>query len=234
MVDVSQAQETAGKCERGRTAAIESGVSLEPSRQQEAEGSTADQSLGRSLAGPIHRVYTVFNPSRSTAYRRTSASNLIRSGRLYRLRQILTNSGAAISPISAIVHFTIVPPIHPLASAACVHSPADYYGTALHELAHWSGHPLRLNRQTLNETTDSGIRTTRRRNSARNWPASFLPPSAAFPTSPSNTRPTSAYGYRHSRRTSMRYFAPPETHMGQRTFSWRSKGNGPSIRPSER
>jgi hypothetical protein len=30
--------------------------------------------------------------------------------------------------------------------------PADYYGTALHELAHWSGHPDRLNRQTLTET----------------------------------------------------------------------------------
>jgi len=31
-------------------------------------------------------------------------------------------------------------------------SAADYYGTALHELAHWSGHPSRLNRQTLNES----------------------------------------------------------------------------------
>ena len=31
-------------------------------------------------------------------------------------------------------------------------SAADYYGTALHELAHWSGHPTRLNRQTLNES----------------------------------------------------------------------------------
>ncbi|MFO0365205.1 MAG: zincin-like metallopeptidase domain-containing protein [Acidobacteriota bacterium] len=29
---------------------------------------------------------------------------------------------------------------------------AHYYGTALHELAHWSGHPDRLNRQTLNES----------------------------------------------------------------------------------
>jgi hypothetical protein len=31
-------------------------------------------------------------------------------------------------------------------------SAPDYYGTALHELAHWSGHPSRLNRQTLNES----------------------------------------------------------------------------------
>jgi hypothetical protein len=29
---------------------------------------------------------------------------------------------------------------------------ADFYGTALHELAHWSGHPTRLNRQTLNKS----------------------------------------------------------------------------------
>ena len=30
--------------------------------------------------------------------------------------------------------------------------PAGYYGTALHELAHWTGHPSRLNRSTLNES----------------------------------------------------------------------------------
>ena len=29
---------------------------------------------------------------------------------------------------------------------------AAYYGTSLHELAHWSGHPSRLNRPTLTET----------------------------------------------------------------------------------
>ncbi|MGO4880940.1 MAG: zincin-like metallopeptidase domain-containing protein, partial [Bryobacteraceae bacterium] len=27
-----------------------------------------------------------------------------------------------------------------------------YYGTALHELAHWTGHPSRLNRPTLQES----------------------------------------------------------------------------------
>ena len=29
---------------------------------------------------------------------------------------------------------------------------ADYYGTALHELAHWTGHPTRLNRPTLTDS----------------------------------------------------------------------------------
>jgi antirestriction protein ArdC len=33
---------------------------------------------------------------------------------------------------------------------------AGYYGTALHELAHWTGHPSRLDRATLNETYQFG------------------------------------------------------------------------------
>src|SRR5262249_52563732 len=33
---------------------------------------------------------------------------------------------------------------------------AGYYGTALHELAHWSGHPSRLNRATLNDSYQFG------------------------------------------------------------------------------
>jgi hypothetical protein len=35
---------------------------------------------------------------------------------------------------------------------AAFRTQADFYGTALHELAHWSGHPTRLNRPTLNES----------------------------------------------------------------------------------
>jgi antirestriction protein ArdC len=35
---------------------------------------------------------------------------------------------------------------------APVKSAGDYYGTALHEAAHASGHPSRLNRETLNES----------------------------------------------------------------------------------
>jgi antirestriction protein ArdC len=39
-----------------------------------------------------------------------------------------------------------------LPSKSAFPTPTAYYGTALHELAHWSGHPERLNRQTLNES----------------------------------------------------------------------------------
>src|SRR4029077_415466 len=67
--------------------------------------------------------------------------------------RILNNSGATI--------------LHDQADRAFYNRPADsihlprkhafkdaagYYGTVLHELAHWSGHPSRLNRATLNES----------------------------------------------------------------------------------
>ena len=67
--------------------------------------------------------------------------------------QILKNSGATIlhdqadrafyNRLADSIH---LPPKHAFKDAA------GYYGTALHELAHWSGHPSRLNRATLNES----------------------------------------------------------------------------------
>src|SRR6185312_2673310 len=71
--------------------------------------------------------------------------------------QILQNSGAKIlhdqndsafyDRVNDLVHL-------PIKSAFS--KPADFYGTALHELAHWSGHPERLNRQTLTSSYRCG------------------------------------------------------------------------------
>jgi antirestriction protein ArdC len=101
----------------------------------------------------IHRVYTVFNakqidgipewtPKQRTVFEVVEAAD-----------QILKNSGASIlhdqtdrsfyNRLSDSIH---LPPIH------AFHDGAGYYGTALHELAHWTGHPSRLDRATLNES----------------------------------------------------------------------------------
>ena len=63
--------------------------------------------------------------------------------------RILINSGADIrhdqadsnhySPGADIIHLTLKDTFP---------APADYYGAALHELGHWTGHPSRLNRLT--------------------------------------------------------------------------------------
>jgi len=106
-----------------------------------------------SLSAPIRRVYTVFNaqqiegiPEYRPKLRREW--EIVQSG-----EQILKHSGARIhhDQDDRAFYNRATDEIH-LPLVAAFKSPADYYGTALHELAHWTGHPLRLNRLTLNES----------------------------------------------------------------------------------
>src|SRR5260370_42125338 len=126
----------------------------QPSRPDGAgEGSTAagnDTDAAKSRL--IHRVYTVFNaqqierippdtPKQHTTFEAAQAAE-----------QILKNSGANIAHDQADRAFYS-------RSQDSIHLPprdafkdaAGYYGAALHELAHWTGHPSRLDRSTLTE-----------------------------------------------------------------------------------
>jgi antirestriction protein ArdC len=114
-----------------------------------ANGSNSDSEKSRL----IHRVYTVFNaqqieripphtPTQHTTFEAVQAGE-----------QILTNSGANIAHDQADRAFYSrsqdsihLPPKDAFKDAAA------YYGTALHELAHWTGHPSRLDRSTLTES----------------------------------------------------------------------------------
>jgi antirestriction protein ArdC len=127
----------------------------QPSRPAGAgDGSTAannETDAGKSRL--IHRVYTVFNaqqieripphtPEPHTTFEAAQAGE-----------QILKNSGANIAHDQADHAFYS-------RSQDSIHLPpkdafkdaAGYYGTALHELAHWTGHPSRLDRSTLTES----------------------------------------------------------------------------------
>ena len=101
----------------------------------------------------VHKVYTVFNgqqidriPPHSPKEHRPF--EVVAAG-----EQILTNSGARIAHDQADSAFynRAQDSIH-LPPKDAFKDPAGYYGTALHELAHWTGHPSRLNRPTLNES----------------------------------------------------------------------------------
>jgi hypothetical protein len=96
-------------------------------------------------------VYTVFNAKQIDGIpeyqpKRPTPFEVVNSG-----EQILDNSGAKITHdqgdhafynrASDSIH---LPPKDAFKDAA------GYYGTALHELAHWTGHPSRLDRPTLN------------------------------------------------------------------------------------
>lgn len=100
----------------------------------------------------IHRVYTVFNgrqidgippfpvPERQPV-------DVIEAG-----ERILSHSGAVISHDQANAAFyrPTTDTIH-LPKRDQFRDAAGYYGTALHELAHWTGHSSRLNRITLTD-----------------------------------------------------------------------------------
>jgi antirestriction protein ArdC len=126
-----------------------------PSRQVAAGGQvdSPDERPRDKEQRPIHRVYTVFNAKQidgMPAFERKEHPEweVIQSG-----ERILENSGAKIlhgqndqafyDRVNDFVH---------LPAKTAFPKTADYYGTALHELAHWSGHPHRLNRQTLTES----------------------------------------------------------------------------------
>ncbi|MGI9074279.1 MAG: ArdC family protein [Bryobacteraceae bacterium] len=101
----------------------------------------------------IHRVYTVFNASQIEGVppykpKEHTAFEVIRSG-----EQIMKNSGAEIrhDQVDRAFYSRSSDTIHLPPKEAFKDAPG-YYGTALHELAHWTGHPSRLNRSTLTES----------------------------------------------------------------------------------
>ncbi|HLH02756.1 MAG TPA: zincin-like metallopeptidase domain-containing protein [Bryobacteraceae bacterium] len=105
----------------------------------------------------VHRVYTVFNARQmdgipAYAPPERQAFEVAAAG-----ERILKNSGAKISHDQADRAFydrrrdeVHLPPQQAFKDAA------GYYGTALHELGHWTGHPSRLDRWTLSENYKFG------------------------------------------------------------------------------
>ncbi len=126
--------------------------SLRPSRPTGSDGTAGNNQEDRDRPRLIHRIYTVFNANQIDgappyAPKEKPAFEAVRAG-----EQILSNSGAKITQDQADHAFysRSQDSIH-LPPKESFRDPAGYYGTALHELAHWTGHPSRLNRSTLNE-----------------------------------------------------------------------------------
>jgi hypothetical protein len=101
---------------------------------------------------PKAHVYTVFNASQVDGVpphepKQKSTFDAVHAG-----EQILHHSGAQIihDQLDRAYYSRSQDSIH-LPTKSAFKDAAGYYGTALHELAHWSGHPSRLDRKTLAE-----------------------------------------------------------------------------------
>jgi antirestriction protein ArdC len=126
----------------------------EPVRDGDSEGpQPADEHDDHRGNRLIHRVYTVFNAKQIEGIPEWTAKQRSAFEVVEAAEQILQNSGAAIHHDQADRAFynRLADSIH-LPVKHAFNDAAGYYGTALHELAHWSGHPSRLNRATLTES----------------------------------------------------------------------------------
>jgi antirestriction protein ArdC len=101
----------------------------------------------------IHRVYTVFNAKQIEGIPEWTPSERSVFEVVETAEQILKNSSATIShdQVDRAFYCRSSDSVH-LPPKQAFKDAAGYYGTALHELAHWSGHSSRLDRATLNET----------------------------------------------------------------------------------
>ena len=135
----------------------------------------------------IHRVYTVFNAKQIDGipeYEPTprTAFEAAQNG-----ERILSSSGAHIAHDqhdkafyhrgSDSIH---LPPKEAFADAA------GYYGTALHELAHWTGHPTRLHRSTLTEAYRFGDTNYAKEELRAELASVFLSAELGVPHDPTN------------------------------------------------
>lgn len=145
-----QAQENGWQVRKG-----EKGTQIEfwqfPDREARGgkgkDGNSPDAGGDDERKGLIHRIYTVFNGTQIDGIPKYQPKahpewEVIQTG-----EAIMKNSGALIrhDQQDRAFYSRLTDTIH-LPTKTAFPSPAECYGTALHELGHWTGHPDRLNR----------------------------------------------------------------------------------------
>jgi antirestriction protein ArdC len=151
-----QAQENGWNVRRG-----EKGTQIEfwqlPKNKPSGFEKSKDDTPESSRDGFIYRVYTVFNASQIDGIPEHTPRMRQEWEIVQGAEAILQNSGARIihdQPDRAFYN-RLTDTIH-LPPRAAFDSAGSYYGTALHETAHWTGAPERLNRETLNNSHGFG------------------------------------------------------------------------------
>jgi len=156
-------------------------------RDPASAGDPASDSKTADRARPVHRIYTVFNAKQieglpQHAPKHREEFEIVEAG-----ESILVNSGARLlhDQNDRAFYNRQDDSIH-LPHKGAFQSPADYYGTALHELAHWSGHESRLARTTLNDSKTFGDETYAREELRAELASVFLAAERGIPHDPAN------------------------------------------------
>lgn len=142
---------------------------------------------GKQPRRMIHRVYSVFNAKQIEGIpahepKRREEFEIVQAG-----ESILQHSGARIShdQNDRAYYNRHVDAIH-LPPKSAFRTAADYYGTALHELGHWTGHDSRLNRETLNSSKNFGDENYAKEELRAELASIFLAAERGIPHDPAN------------------------------------------------
>jgi len=135
----------------------------------------------------VHRIYTVFNAKQIDGIPEHTRKQRQDFEVLEAGENILVNSGAQIDhdQRDRAYYDRHRDSIH-LPPKNTFNSAPDYYGTALHELAHWSGHNSRLNRETLNNSRGFGDESYAREELRAELTSVFLTAERGIPHDPAN------------------------------------------------
>lgn len=135
----------------------------------------------------IHRIYTVFNAKQIEGIPAYAPKERTEFGSVEAAERILSSSGANINHDQAdrCFYSRTSDSIH-LTPKETFKDASGYYGTALHELSHWTGHPSRLNRSTLNESYRFGDPTYAREELRAELASLFIAAETGIPHDPEN------------------------------------------------
>ena len=155
-----QASEQGWQVKRGEKGTQIEFWDIKPLQDGSKQGSSKDSDQSKADdpgSRLVHRVYTVFNARQidgisALAPKERQPFEVAAAG-----ERILKNSGASIAHDQAdrAYYDRRKDEIH-LPPQQAFKDAAGYYGTALHELGHWTGHPSRLDRWTLTDNYKFG------------------------------------------------------------------------------
>ncbi len=164
----------------------EKGTQIEFWEQKAVKPEESERTGDRRNSRFVHRVYTVFNATQIEgvpAYQPKTLTpfEVVESG-----EKILSNSGANLhhDQTDRAFYSRASDSIH-LPKREAFDGAPGYYGTALHELAHWTGHPDRLNRQSLNDSYRFGDQNYAREELRAELASVFLAVERGIPHDPS-------------------------------------------------
>jgi antirestriction protein ArdC len=163
----------------------ETGTQIEFWDQKAAKDIAAEQKAHQPGTRFVHRIYSVFNAQQIEGVpafepKRPTPFEVVEAG-----EKIVANSGATLlhDQSDKAFYSRASDSIH-LPKREAFEGAPGYYGTALHELAHWTGHPDRLNRQTLNESYRFGDQNYAREELRAELASVFLAAERGIPHDP--------------------------------------------------